>query len=112
MWSKLLLVAAVTAAAACGDTTAASTGGRSTTITVADNTFRPTPDTVSAGQVTFMWTGANQHNVIWDTGPGTRPANSSGMTGSGTYQATLQTGTYTYHCGFHAAVMTGRIVVQ
>jgi plastocyanin len=112
MWSKLLLVAAVTAAAACGDTTAASTGGRSTTITIADDTFRPTPDTVSAGQMTFTWTGAHPHNVTWDTGPGTLPTNSSTLTGSGTYQPTLQAGTYQYHCGVHAAVMRGTIVVQ
>lgn len=90
-------------------------GGRSTTITVGNNFFNPTPDTVPAGQVTFSWsTPSNGHNVTWDTGPGTLPGNSTTMI-SGTFPATLQTGAYTYHCTIHGTPtigMRGRIVVE
>ncbi len=108
--------------AACGSSTAPAgggggggggggTGGHSTTINVNNNNFRPTPDTVPAGNVTFSWTTpSNGHTVSWDSGPGTLPANTGIMT-SGTYVAALQTGTYHYHCEVHAG-MTGVIVVQ
>jgi plastocyanin len=98
--------------AACSDSTdSGGTGGRSTTITVSNNSFRPNPDTVSAGQITFNWSNAsNSHNVTWDTGPGTLPANSTTMT-TGTHQVTVATGTYTYHCTVHAG-MNGTIVVE
>jgi plastocyanin len=90
-------------------------GGHSTTITVANNSFTPTPDTVAAGQVTFSWsTPSNGHSVIWDSGPGTLPANTGVMT-SGTDVATLQAGTYQYHCSVHGGPgtgMHGTIVVQ
>lgn len=82
-------------------------GGHTTTITVSDNTFAPTPDTVSAGQITFSWSGGvHTHNVTWDSGPGTLPANSADQS-SGTYPATLQAGTYQYHCTFHGGAGTG-----
>jgi plastocyanin len=96
---------------ACSDSTSGSTGGHSTTITVSNNSFNPTPDTVPPGQVTFNWVNAsNSHNVTWVTGPGTLPANSSTMT-TGTFQPTLVAGTYTYHCTIHSS-MQGTIVVQ
>jgi len=88
-----------------------SSGGHSTTITVSNNLFNPTPDTVSAGGVTFSWSAAsNSHNVTWDSGPST-PANSSTMT-SGTFSVTLVHGAYHYHCTIHGAAMSGTIVVQ
>lgn len=107
-----LLMLGAAAVMACSDSTGnGNTGGRSTTITVSNNRFSPTPDTVSAGTVTFSWaTPSNGHNVIWDSGPGTLPANSGTMT-SGTFPVTVQTGTYTYHCSLHAG-MNGRIVVE
>jgi plastocyanin len=86
-------------------------GGHNATVTVSNNTFNPSPDTVPAGSVTFTWSNAsNSHNVTWLTGPGTLPTNSATMT-TGTYQATLVKGTYTYHCTIHAG-MNGTIVVQ
>lgn len=86
-------------------------GGRSTTITVNNNFFDPTPDTVAPGQILFSWsTPSNGHNVSWLTGPGTLPLNSSTQT-SGTHQVTLTAGIYTYHCTVHSG-MNGKIVVQ
>jgi plastocyanin len=96
--------------AACSDSTGGSTGGSGNAITVSNNFFQPSPDTAAAGVVTFTWSNAgNGHNVTWLSGP-TTPANSATMT-SGTYQATLQLGTYTYRCTVHAG-MTGTIVVE
>jgi plastocyanin len=107
--ATLLAVAALVAA--CSNSTGSNPGGHTTALTVTNNAFNPTPDTVPAGQVTFTWVNAsNSHNVTWLTGPGTLPANSSTMT-SGSYQATLAQGTYTYHCTIHSG-MNGTIVVQ
>ena len=91
-------------------------GGRSTTITVDNNFFSPTPDTIQAGTITFTWAaGALTHNVSWDTGPGTLPAGSGNKAaGSADYTASLQQGTYTYHCTLHGTAgtgMSGTIVV-
>jgi plastocyanin len=90
-------------------------GGSSTTITVGNDFFSPTPDTVSAGQVTFSWaTPSNGHNLTWDSGPGSLPA-STGVLTSGTRVVTLQVGTYQYHCAIHggpATGMHGTIVVR
>src|SRR6266542_3857184 len=78
------------------------TGGHLTTITVSNNFFSPTPDTVAAGGVTFSWSNAsNTHNVTWDSGP-TAPANSSTMS-TGTFPVTLSQGTYHFHCTVHGA---------
>jgi plastocyanin len=126
---RALAVAALVIAAGCGGSTGYGGpppppppgppppppppgGGHSTTITVDNNFFSPTPDTVAAGTVTFTWAaGAVTHNVSWDSGPGTLPTNSLNKS-SGDYQATLQNGTYGYHCTIHGAGMSGVIVVQ
>src|SRR5229473_1850709 len=82
-------------------------GGHTTTITVGNNVFPPTPDTVAAGQVTFRWsTPSNGHTVTWDSGPGTLPV-ASGLKSSGTYAATVQAGTYQYHCEIHGGPGSG-----
>jgi plastocyanin len=113
MWVRLTgLAVGVLLFASCSNSTSpGGGGGHSTTITVGNNFFSPTPDTVSAGQVTFSWAGGSSHNVTWDSGPGTLPPN-SGTMGSGTYPATLQAGTYQYHCTIHGSVMSGTIVVH
>ena len=108
--ARMIVVGLAVAAAACSDSTGSgSTGGRSTTITVNNNFFTPSPDTMAAGQVTFTWAGSG-HNVTWLTGPTTLPTNSSTLS-SGTYQATLVVGTYSYHCTVHDG-MNGTIVAQ
>jgi plastocyanin len=88
-------------------------GGHSTTVTVANNSFSPTPDTISAGTITFHWSaGAITHNVTWLTGPGTLPAGSGDKAGGDPdFQATLVAGDYTYHCTHHAG-MNGAIHVN
>jgi plastocyanin len=114
----MIIVAAVVMA--CGDNYGSNpygggTGGHSTTITVSNDFFNPTPDTVPAGQVTFSWSNASHgHTVTWDSWPSTAPANSDTLT-TGTFLVTLQAGTYTYHCVVHGTPTTGmrgRIVVQ
>jgi plastocyanin len=115
MWVRLTgLTAAVLLVASCSSSTSpggGGGGGHSTTITVSDNMFTPTPDTVSAGMVTFSWAGSNAHNVTWDSGPTPRPTNSVTQS-SGSYNATLQVGTYQYHCVVHGSAMSGTIVVH
>jgi plastocyanin len=88
--------------------------------TVGQYYFAPTLDSVTAGtndsvSITFAWApGTVNHNVTWDTGPGTTlPANSPTQN-SGAYLVTLGLGTYTYECTIHSASqgMTGTIVVS
>ena len=106
---------ALAALAACGGYTSptgggggsGTGGGNTTTITVGNDFFNPTPDTVSAGAVTFRWaTPSNGHTLTWDSGPGTLPANTGTIT-SGTRIVTLQLGTYQYHCSIHGSPGTG-----
>jgi plastocyanin len=94
-------------------------GGHSTTITVGNDLFTPTPDTVAAGQVTFTWSAASHgHTLKWDSGPGTLPADSGSVASpvfAGSVVRTLVAGTYQYHCQIHGGVgtgMHGTIVVQ
>ena len=90
-------------------------GGHSTTINVGASgalAFSPTPDTISAGTITFHWASTTTHNVTWQTGPGTLPANAGNhASGDADYQATLVAGDYTYHCTIHSG-MTGAIHVN
>ena len=115
---RLAVILGAAGLAACGSNPygpSGGGGGHTTALTVSNDVFTPTPDTVAAGQVTFTWSSAsNGHNVTWDSGPGTLPTNSTTKT-SGTYQATLVVGTYNYHCTFHGTPgsgMHGTIVVH
>jgi plastocyanin len=85
-----------------------------TTITVANNSFSPTPDTIAAGSITFHWaTNAVTHNVTWTGGPTTPAGSGNQAGGAADYSTTVQAGTYTYHCTIHAAQgMSGTLVVH
>ena len=115
-----LAAAALVITAGCSDSTyGGGGGGRSTTITVGNNVFSPSPDTVVAGQVTFSWsTPSNGHTVTWDSGPGTLPADIGTVSApkpSGSSAVTLVAGQYQYHCARHgtsSSGMRGTIVVQ
>ena len=108
---RLAVLLGAVAVASCSSDPSGPSGGHSTTITVSNNFFNPTPDTVAAGVVTFSWSSAsNTHNVTWDSGPNAQT--NSGTMATGTFQATLVQGTYHYHCSVHGASMSGTIVVQ
>ena len=122
--SRWFVIAVIAGAAACsGNSTGYGSnppapppppppaGGHSTTITIANNSFSPTPDTIPAGTITFNWAAnAITHNVTWLTGPST-PTNSGDMSANGTYSTTLVAGDYTFHCTHHAG-MNGAIHVN
>ena len=121
-YSSWMVTAAVLSLVGCGSSTSpygggggGGGGGSSATITVGNDFFNPTPNTVSAGAVTFSWaTPSNGHTLTWDSGPGTLPANTGTIT-SGTQVVILQPGTYQYHCSIHGGPgtgMHGTIVVQ
>jgi plastocyanin len=125
---RLLAIAMIAVAAACGNSTGYGSspppppppappppppGGHSTTITVSNNKFTPTPDTIPHGTITFQWAAdAVTHNVTWDTGPAPLPAGSGNLGAGASYQATLTVGTYTFHCTIHGLAMSGTIVSQ
>ena len=127
-WLATAAIAAIAAAAACSNSSTGyggnppppppppspPPGGHSTTITVANYSFSPTPDTIPVGTITFHWaTGAVTHNVTWLTGPAPLPAGSGNKAGGDPdFAPSLQAGTYTYHCTIHPTLMTGTIVVQ
>jgi len=110
-----IAVIAVLTLAGCSSSTSPDGGGASTTITVGNDFFSPTPDTVAPGVVTFTWSAASHgHTLTWDSGPGTLPANTGTIT-SGSRTVTLQAGRYEYHCSIHGspgAGMHGTIIVQ
>lgn len=99
----------VAAGVACSDSTSSAVGGGSTTsLTVQDNRFSPTPDTISAGQTaTWTWSGTlNQHDVTFEDG-----IMSSAQMSSGTHQRLFSApGTHRYRCTVHSSSFTGGMV--
>lgn len=124
---RCVAIAAIAISAACGNSTGYGSSpppapppppppppsGHSTTITVSNNQFSPTPDTIPAGNITFHWAaGAVTHNVTFQTGPLPLPATSGNRAGGDAdYVPLLGAGDYTYHCTIHASSMTGAIHV-
>ena len=118
----LMTATAIVVVAACSNSTTyggggggGGSGGRTTNLTVRDNSFSPTPDTISisAGPTaTWTWSGtANQHSVTFE-----HNVMSSGLRSSGTHQRTFSAaGQYRYRCTNHSASfgtgMSGTIVV-
>lgn len=87
-------------------------GGQHTTITVGNDFFSPTPDTIAAasGFVTFSWaTPSNGHGVTWDSGPGGDMPPNAGVTSAETsfFVTGLQPGRYEFHCPVHGGPGTG-----
>jgi plastocyanin len=120
--SRWFAVSAIALAAACNNSSTGygynpppppppPAGGHSMTITVSNNQFSPTPDTIPAGSVLFQWSAsAGTHNVTWQSGPSS-PTGSGNKSANESYSTTLIAGTYTYHCTIHPSTMTGMIVV-
>lgn len=109
------------AALACGSSTAPNGngtpgGGHSLVIDAnPDLKWKPTPDTVSAGDTVQIAWHSVAHNLQFDNTPTAIASIGSGTTGftSGDSVRVLTVrGTYTYHCGIHGLAMSGVIVVQ
>jgi plastocyanin len=59
--------------------------------------------------VTWTWTGANPHDVLFTDGT----TNKSVVQRTGTYTRQFPgAGTYDYHCSVHGLGMSGRVTVQ
>ena len=96
-----------------------SLAATSAAVSVGDNFFRsgrnstsnPAVDTIAAGgTLTWTWAGVNSHSV---ESTGAPSFTTSTVKTSGTYSFTFTSpGTYTYDCGVHGAMMSGRVVVQ
>ena len=114
---SVLMTTAAVLAAACSSASGplgGGGGGRTTSLTVGNDFFTPTPDTISAGQTaTWTWnSGGRSHNVTFEDGQNTSPTQ-----GSGTHQRTFSNaGTFRYRCTIHSTTfgggMSGTIVVQ
>lgn len=128
MRSNTWIVAAVLISlAGCGGSTGPAgggvTGGGPAGHVVVGNIFfrsasngsqNPAVDTIAAGSsVTWSWNEAGSHS-IQSTGTPNIFRNSVVMSAANSsYTVTFQNaGTYTYDCGVHGSLMTGRIVVQ
>ena len=80
-------------------------------ISVRDDFFSPSPQTVNAGQsIVWVWTGSNQHTVRFEN----LPISSGSAKASGSFAATLSaSGSFTYYCEVHGkSVMSGTITVS
>src|SRR2546430_15469006 len=106
----LEVVTGVVLLASCSNSTSpngggSNTGRHSTTITVSDNTFQPTPDTVAIGSTATFSCAPNSvsHNVTWDAGPTTPPHSATVSSGAYTTPAP-DARTSTYHCHIPAAL--------
>lgn len=110
--AALLLIASVALSCEGGFTTPSgppSGSGGGLTVQVADDFFTPTAVTATVGStVTWVWTGANSHNVTFaDSTIG----NSTTQT-TGTFQQVFSVaGTYSYGCTVHPG-MTGTVTIQ
>jgi len=128
--SRWLTIAAIAMAAACSNSStgygntpppppppAPPPGGHSTTIDVRDNSFNPTPDTVSSGAtVTFNWTGNNNHNVTFEDGIGSSATQGNGSTHTRTFGTVTSNTSFRFRCTVHStnftSGMSGVIVVK
>jgi plastocyanin len=122
--SRALALAAMLstgAGLACGSSTAPNGngtpgGGHSLVIDAnPDIKWKPTPDTISAGDTVQIAWHSVAHNLQFDNTPAAIANIGSGTTGftSGdSIRVFTVRGTYTYHCAIHGTAMSGVIVVQ
>ncbi|MGH2607994.1 MAG: cupredoxin domain-containing protein [Tepidiformaceae bacterium] len=112
----ILIAALLVGGAACSEDsgTGSGAGGRSLNVSVRNNFFSPTPDTVGASQtVTWTWnSGGTGHNVTFEDG-----VESSVTKGAGSHPRTFAAaGTHRYRCTIHSTSFTsgmvGRVVVE
>jgi plastocyanin len=80
----------------------------SNSIAVADNSYSPNATVLAVGAtVTWTWTGAAPHDVLFDDGV------KSLVQRTGTYTRNFTAaGTYNYHCSVHGAAMSGKVTIQ
>lgn len=76
-------------------------------VTVNDNVFNPSATTIDlGGQVTWTWSGSQQHNVTFQSGA------SSATQDSGTFSRTFSAvGLFSYQCTLHSG-MQGSVTVE
>lgn len=107
-WIAISLLLGVTA---CGGDSGTNGGDDPTSVTIGDNFFNPTSNTVPSGAtVTWTWTGNSPHNVTFASNAIANSVTQS----SGTYQVAMPTaaGSYTYQCTIHPTQMNGTVTVQ
>lgn len=107
-----VLAVAILAVAGCADPATAPSDG--TGIEVGDDFYKSNHATVFADeQVTWRWTGSNQHNVTFDDPSlGASPTQSSG-TYVRTFAGAQSGGNFTYYCTVHGRqVMSGIITIR
>ena len=123
-----IVTAALLALAACGGSPTDGGGGPSggpgpVGQVIVGNIFfksahngsqNPAVDTIAAGaSITWKWNAAGQHSIQSTGTPGIFRNSVVMSAANATYTVTFQTpGTYSYDCGVHGSLMTGRIVVQ
>ena len=108
-WIAISLFLGVTG---CGGDSGTNGGDDPTSVTIGDNFFNPTSNTVPAGAtVTWTWAGNVGHNVTFASGAVAAP---SATQTTGTFQVTMPTaaGEYTYRCTIHPTQMNGTVTVQ
>ena len=109
-----LLALAVTACKTNSETDQNGTNPAPNTVTISDNSFGPSPLTVSQGTtVTWTHSGGSVHTVTSGTRDNhTGLFNSGDLVNGDSFQYTFnESGTYVYHCHHHAG-MDGVVVVQ
>src|SRR3712207_4684930 len=97
-----LLPLALTAPAQGADQTVNATGS---------NTFSPRSVTINVDDTVTWKNQSGFHNVEFDDGSYTQPAEPSFSMWSVSRQF-KSAGTFKYHCGFHGTSMSGTVVVQ
>ena len=74
------------------------------------NVFSPSSVTVNVNEKVTWNNEGGIHNVVFDDGSFTSPAQPDGSSWT-TSRTFTEPGTFRYHCGFHGSAMTGRVIV-